>query len=56
MRRHRSCDAASGPTWVLASAVQIKESVLFEVCVVTEDAVDRDRLSMVTACDRLKLR
>lgn len=42
--------------WVLALALQIKESVLFEVCIVTEDRVDRDRISMVTACDRLKLR
>ena len=42
--------------WVLALALQIKESVLFEVCVVTEDTVDRHRISMVTACDRLELR
>ena len=42
--------------WVLALALQLKESVLLGVCVVTEDTVDRDRISMVTACERLELR
>ncbi len=42
--------------WVLALALQLQESMLLKICVVTEDTVDRNRLSMITACERLNLR
>ena len=42
--------------WVLALALQLQESMLLKICVVTEDTVDRNRISMITACERLNLR
>ena len=41
--------------WVLALALQLQETTLFKICIVTEDTVDRHRISMVTACSRLQL-
>lgn len=41
--------------WVLALAEQLQEAH-YNVCVVTRDTVDRDRMSMATACRLLNLR
>ena len=40
--------------WVLALALHIREDG-YAVCIVTEDVVDRNRISIATACSRLNI-